>query len=184
MALPSPNLPCSPPLPPCPPPCCSLYPPLRPLPQILLSAGWDRSVKVWDMRLQRCVRSIFGPYICGDAVDISRGQVLTGSWRHTNPLQLWDLGSSRLLTNLPFLQPQQDACLVYAAKFGREPMDGFIFAGGSGKQPCLRVYQQQSGELLGSMQSTGDIYGIDSCQVGSDKQVAVMAAFCLQIVNL
>ncbi len=48
--------------------------------------------QVWDMRLNRSVRSMFGPYICGDAVDVRGNKVLTGgsSWETCSmPACLW-----------------------------------------------------------------------------------------------
>ncbi|KAG2428927.1 hypothetical protein HXX76_011171 [Chlamydomonas incerta] len=123
-------------------------------PQILLSGGWDNRVLVWDLRVHRSVRSISGPHICGDALDISPASgagapsssplVLTGSWRTTNPLQLWDLGSGRLLTNLPWWQPEPDGCLPYAARFGTGAAAGLVVAGGSGVKPMVRVYKLKS----------------------------------------
>ncbi|PNW83055.1 hypothetical protein CHLRE_06g305000v5 [Chlamydomonas reinhardtii] len=120
-------------------------------PQIILSGGWDNRVLVWDLRVHRSVRSISGPHICGDALDISPASgagapassplVLTGSWRATNPLQLWDLGSGRLLTNLPWWQPEPDGCLPYAARFGTGAAAGLVVAGGSGAKPMVRVYK-------------------------------------------
>ncbi|KAJ1637788.1 WD40-repeat-containing domain protein [Pavlovales sp. CCMP2436] len=38
---------------------------------VLLSAGWDNTIQIWDLRIEGAVRSIFGPHICGDSVDIS-----------------------------------------------------------------------------------------------------------------
>ena len=40
---------------------------------LLLTGGWDRTVKVWDRRLQNgIVNTIHGPFICGsDAIDIN-----------------------------------------------------------------------------------------------------------------
>ncbi|KAG2432059.1 hypothetical protein HYH02_013128 [Chlamydomonas schloesseri] len=123
-------------------------------PQILLSGGWDNRVLVWDLRVHRSVRSISGPHICGDALDISPASgagapadtplVLTGSWRAKNPLQLWDLGSGRLLTNLPWWQPEPDGCLPYAARFGTGAAAGLVVAGGSGVKPLVRVYKLKS----------------------------------------
>jgi hypothetical protein len=59
-------------------------------------------------------------------------------------LQLWDYGGGRLLTNLPFHQPQQEACMLYAARFGPQgcAAEGLLAAGGSGKQPVLRLYNK------------------------------------------
>jgi COMPASS component SWD3 len=89
-----------------------------------VSGGWDHTLQIWDVRVNRSVRSIYGPYVCGDSIDVHGGVILAGSWRHAHPLELWDLGTCKLLTCLPFWQPEQDACLPYAAKFGRGHMDG------------------------------------------------------------
>lgn len=145
--------------------------------QVLVSGGWDRSVKVWDLRIERAVRSVFGPYVCGDALSVRGGRLLTGSWRHSAALQQWDLASGRLMTNLTFhqvrdlavlglrrggttqlaemtvgeagmllcrlpqAQAEHEACLIYCAKFGEGHLDGLLYAGGSGKRPCFRLYQ-------------------------------------------
>lgn len=66
-------------------------PPISPInifsrPQV--SGGWDKTVLVWDLRVGRAVRSIHGPYICGEAVDVSGSTLLTGSWRREAPLQV------------------------------------------------------------------------------------------------
>ena len=54
------------------------------------------------------IRKIFGPHICGDGLDIqsvsvsgSSQQILTGSWRKDNTLQIWDSGSGKLIKNVP-----------------------------------------------------------------------------------
>ena len=67
---------------------------------MLLSGGWDNKVKIWDIRMGAAVRSIYGPYICGDALDIHDGYVLTGSWRGDKQLQMWDVGTSELVDDL------------------------------------------------------------------------------------
>ena len=35
-----------------------------------VSAGWDDTVHFWDRRESRSTRKIFGPHICGQAIDI------------------------------------------------------------------------------------------------------------------
>lgn len=47
-------------------------------PNMLVSGGWDYNVKMWDIRSPNPVRSIPGPLICGDSIDLSTGFLLTG----------------------------------------------------------------------------------------------------------
>ncbi len=51
---------------------------------LVISGGWDKSVKIWDIREGAIVRSFCGPFVCGDALDIHDGYILTGSWRSDN----------------------------------------------------------------------------------------------------
>ena len=64
-----------------------------------------------------------------------------GSWRGQNPLQLWDLGSGQLMSNLPFHQEEPEGCQLYAAKFGQ---GGHVACGGSGQHARAQVTRQVS----------------------------------------
>jgi COMPASS component SWD3 len=57
---------------------------------IFITGGWDETIHYWDERTRYSQKHFFGPYICGDALDISdRNQViLTGSWRKNSTLQV------------------------------------------------------------------------------------------------
>lgn len=48
--------------------------------QVLLTGGWDNTIQFWDMRVGYSVKSIFGPHISGDSLDICNNEILTGSW--------------------------------------------------------------------------------------------------------
>lgn len=78
--------------------------------QEFISGGWDDTVQFWDTRTdsKHSVRKIFGPHICGDALDIqsqssstTSRQILTGSWRKDKTLQIWDYGSGKLVKDVP-----------------------------------------------------------------------------------
>ena len=59
----------------------------------MVSGGWDNTVWIYDIRERGPVGMIYGPHICGDAIDLrSDGNtLLTGSYRQENPLELWDI---------------------------------------------------------------------------------------------
>ncbi|KAF5841363.1 hypothetical protein DUNSADRAFT_13231 [Dunaliella salina] len=156
--------------------CCSFPPdPSFVAGQVLVSGGWDRSVNIWDLRLARAVRSVSGPYICGgDNLDIRGEELVTGSWRRDKPLQLWDIGSGRLLTNCPFYQPELDACMLYAAKFTPGPED-LILAGGSGRRPCVKAFQT-NGQVLGTLAVPSGVNAMASSSTWSEKHRS--AVFC------
>lgn len=46
------------------------------------------SFQVWDVRSDQVVRSIHGPYICGDGIDIWEDSILTASWVARDALQV------------------------------------------------------------------------------------------------
>lgn len=64
--------------------CCKFDPEN---PNHVVSGGWDKSIMIWDIRSPGGpVRSIIDPFICGDAIDLHDGYLLTGS--HTADKQL------------------------------------------------------------------------------------------------
>ena len=42
-------------------------------PNMIVSGGWDKNVKIWDVRQNACVQQVIGPSICGDSIDIHDG---------------------------------------------------------------------------------------------------------------
>jgi len=39
-------------------------------PNIIVSGGWDNTVQIWDARTGFSQRSIYGPHLCGDSLDL------------------------------------------------------------------------------------------------------------------
>ena len=123
---------------------------------MVLSAGWDNTVQIWDLRVEGAVRNIFGPHICGDSMDIDcdGGEILTGSWRPEEQLQLWDFGAPLPSTHpapaVPRLPPRAECakplltacCSLWVAGSGsliqtlEWPVNSLT------KEPCL-VYAAQ-----------------------------------------
>lgn len=45
-------------------------------------------VQIWDLREGRSVRSVFGPHLCGDGLDLAGSTLLTAQWAPTDQLQV------------------------------------------------------------------------------------------------
>jgi len=136
---------------------------------VLLSAGWDNTIQMWDLRTEGSVRSIFGPHICGDSVDISGNDIVSGSWRPTEQLQLWDYRSGELIANVPW-QDAGEPCLLYAAQFSRSGT--LIAAGGSGSNE-VRLFSRSSLEPVGAVKLTKGAYSVD---FSADSNMLAIAA--------
>ncbi|XP_022245206.1 WD repeat-containing protein pop2-like isoform X2 [Limulus polyphemus] len=126
---------------------------------ILASGGWDESVKVWDLRTEKgLVRNIYGPHICGDALDIEgETNLLTGSWVAENALQLWDLGSGKLISNVPYRSDRTKGEYLYCAKFTEGSL---AIAGGSGS--CSgQIISLKNMEVLGEVKLSKAVHALD-----------------------
>ena len=71
-------------------------------PSMLLSAGWDNTILIWDLRTGLAVGSVFGPHVCGDSLDVKGDVILAGSYRPTKQLQLWDWRTQQLVGTVPY----------------------------------------------------------------------------------
>eukprot|EP01112_Ceratiomyxa_fruticulosa_P009677 TRINITY_DN2535_c0_g2_i1.p1 TRINITY_DN2535_c0_g2~~TRINITY_DN2535_c0_g2_i1.p1 ORF type:complete len:428 (-),score=71.16 TRINITY_DN2535_c0_g2_i1:9-1292(-) len=118
---------------------------------ILLTGGWDNTIQLWDLRMDHAVRSIFGPHICGDSVDIYNNLVISGSWRQDKSLQLWDYGDGRLLDTIEWkVGLGEEPCLIYATQFSKGNDAEYIVAGGSGSNE-FRVFNRKTSQVVGGV---------------------------------
>lgn len=121
---------------------------------ILISAGWDSTVQIWDIRTSAAIRTIMGPHICGESIDIKGDLLLAGSWRDKNSLQVFDFPTGRLIKDVPL----NAGSWVYSSKFSN---DGSmcIAAGSNVNQLVLFEGFNQIGNILGFPQPlfTADI---------------------------
>eukprot|EP00946_MAST-07B_sp_MAST-7B-sp1_P004115 g4115.t1 len=144
---------------------------------ILVSGGWDNTVQIWDLRVERSVRSFYGPHVCGDAVDIYDGTILTGSYRNNDQLQLWDFGTGKLVKTIPWGSAASasgargQACQLYAASFS--PGGKLIGAGGAGINEA-KIFDRTCGDaLVGTV--AGLSRGVYSLDFNSDGSKFVVA---------
>ncbi|EFJ31785.1 hypothetical protein SELMODRAFT_439736 [Selaginella moellendorffii] len=133
---------------------------------IILSGGWDNTVQIWDLRCGRSVRSIFGPKLCGEALDVSdNNKILTGSWRSTKQLQEWDFGTGDLIRTLEWMsnEPSQ----VYTAQYGKGLSHKYIVAGGS-KPNGACVFHKDGGQALAGVSGLEKaVYSVAISESGS-----------------
>jgi len=133
-------------------------------PNLIVSGGWDNTIQIWDCRQERSIQSIYGPHICGDGLDVlcdSAGntQILTASWRPENPLEIWDLRSSKRSVLIDWEQSLlgSQACLLYTAQFSKSKPNPYIAAGGSGANEA-KVFEMANGR---SPCLVGTVAGLD-----------------------
>ena len=133
---------------------------------ILVSGGWDKTIQVWDLRMEESIKSIFGPFVCGDAVDVVGTEIVTGSYRTEKQLEVWDMRAGKLREEIPWCQnalaTTQEQCQLYAAQFSKEGTGRLIAAGGAGSNDC-KVFDHANGNQLVGMISglTRAVYTVD-----------------------
>lgn len=58
---------------------------------MVATAGWDRSLKIYDIRAKKVVASIGGPLLVGDSLDILNDYIITGSNRNRDVMQIYSI---------------------------------------------------------------------------------------------
>lgn len=148
---------------------------------IFLTGGWDRCIKVWDVRADQVVRSIHGPYICGDGIDIWEDSVLTASWVAHDALQIWDFGSGQPMEMIPFPTTGHHGEFLYVSRFCGS--GDIVAAGGSGTND-LKVINRNTREVVSRVEDEGKpIQALDVSRDGSQLLVGGTGN-CVQIVKL
>lgn len=144
---------------------------------VIVSGGWDNTVQIWDVRVGAAVRSFYGPHICGDALDMVNGEIVTGSWRPENQLEVWDYGSGERICEIPWHSSAlaaagQPACMLYAAQFSKEGEGRYIVAGGSNANEAKVFDHKKGNALVGTI--TGMSRGVFAVDFSPDgKKLAI-----------
>lgn len=60
-------------------------------PNVVLSGGWDRIMKIYDTRVGKPVGQILGPSVSGDSIDVAGDEIVAGNNSHVDPLAVYSL---------------------------------------------------------------------------------------------
>jgi len=124
-----------------------------------VSAGWDRSVYLWDIRMEphkAAVRCMKGPKICGDGLDMQGDILLSASFATENALQMWDLGSGNLIKSIKYKETEKSAEYLYSCRFVDSSR---VVAGGSGSRDA-KVINTKTGVIEGVFYDTKPIHSV------------------------
>lgn len=109
----------------------------------LISGSWDQTVKIWDLLSGTVVRSIYGPEISGDSIDVNEDLILTGSHRSKKSLEIWSLSYGALVDTIEW-DPEKpgDSSLIFSAMFDKPSGCKYIVACGSGRNEA-RIFEKK-----------------------------------------
>lgn len=132
---------------------------------VFVTGGWDRQLKIWDSRANNdpVKRTIHGPHICGDALDLKGYEILTGSYEgKKEALQIWKYSedNNKPERNIDFPSNGKGAFL-YAAQFCD---NNVVLAGGSGTNSAKAI-NYETNEVLGEIKFQHPVHAID-CTAG------------------
>lgn len=126
-------------------------------PDLLYTAGWDNTVQIWDVRQKLPVGHVYGPFLGGDALDVDpdSSELLTGSYRKSDTVQLWNLTT---LTTKRTWPDSGDELWAYAAQFGKQLP---LIAVAGGNKNDVRIYSRKTGSKVASFTDTQALYSLD-----------------------
>lgn len=143
--------------------------------KLIVSGGWDNTIKFSDIRTKKVVNSIYGPHIVGDTIDLKHHYLLTGSTDIKDQIKIWDLRTYQAVETVKF-EPDQNSeknfvTNINCAQFSKlsylyDDKSGYIntFACGGQKRNQVRVFSNHNDNLdLESVANT--YYNNDSVNV-------------------
>lgn len=134
---------------------------------VFLTASWDHSIKIWDLRTDHALRTVNGPFVCGDGIDIHHGKILSASWVAQDALQLWDYGSGKLIQSLTWPTVEHRGEYLYCARYWDQD---HVVAGGSGTND-LKLICVSNDSIEGAI--SGDEHPVQAVEVMESKNFLV-----------
>ena len=128
----------------------------------LITAGWDGTIKFWDLRNPvNFTREIVGPVIAADALDVesTSKNILTGSFRKSKACQVHLWGDGKELATLGDGMMSQGYSVCWAGP-------GMVVFGG-GYRNLLKVINTADNEALGEVLEVPEVvYSVDYTAAG------------------
>ena len=112
-------------------------------PNLLLSAGWDNTILLYDLRAKEIQNYLFGPHVCGDGLDLKDDLLLTVSWAKEDQIQLFDLRNNKRIGVFQMIIDKEkennleNISYLYSCRFN--PVNKTFCVTGSNKN-YLRIY--------------------------------------------
>lgn len=148
---------------------------------VFITGGWDNALKVWDIRTKDgLAKTISGPHICGDGLDIKGLQILTASWRATDALEIYDFAMNRRVKAIPF-SDNVSGEFLYGARYCENDV---VVAGGSGTNSMKAIHlpsEKEIGEIsLGDhpVQTVDVVHGGRGVALAGGGTVLKVARLC------
>jgi len=114
---------------------------------LLASGGWDNTVQFYDVRSGTITNSIYGPHICGDAIDFKDYMLLTGSWSTSNQVQIWDIRTFKLIKTIEWdKEKKEEATYCYATQFSKDK-NSSLFSVGCTNKNMIRMFDNENDDL-------------------------------------
>lgn len=114
---------------------------------LLASGGWDNTVQFYDLKSCQIINSIFGPHVCGDAIDFKENYLLTGSWATKNQIQLWDIRTFSLVETISWDKERKEVgTYVYSAQFSKTGRNN-LFGVGCSNDNVFRIFDMEKDNL-------------------------------------
>ncbi len=131
----------------------------------VVSASWDKTLKIWDLASGRAVATLEGHtwYVTACSVTPDGRYVVSASWDKT--LKIWDLASGRVVATLEGHAYGVTACVV--APDGR-------YVVSASEDKTLKVWDLASECAVATLE--GHAYGVTACVVAPDGQYVVSAS--------
>jgi WD40 repeat protein len=150
----------------------------------IYSAGWDKTIQFYDTRTCKVANSIYGPEICGDAIDISGNILASGAWSTKEQIQLWDIRTLKCICNVQWENNDvYKPTYIYSVKFNKGTDNKYLAVSGVNK-PLFSVFNMNTFKLeqglkeynrpspiLGSDESYSPCFTTDFVKINNNKEL-------------